>query len=506
MEEHKLAVSTVATRVRYFYGAKKPFRIYHGSTSSTRPSQHWKDNTVDVSSLSNVLGVDTQKKVALVEPNVPMDKFVDTTMRYGLVAPVIMEFPGITVGGGFAGSSGESGSFRYGLFERTVNWIEIVLGNGDTLNASSSENSDLFYGAASSFGTLGVTTLLEVQLIDAKPFVALTYHLVDGISSALQILNEAGADPYTNYLDGILFAKDKGVVCVGHMVDAPGRDHRVERFTRSTDPWFYIRAKKLLPTLKQGPFTDYVPLADYLFRYDRGAFWGGAYAFQYFVTPFNRITRWALDWFMHTRVMYHALHKSGISKQIVVQDMGVPYESADEFAHHIDSSIGCYPLWLCPVSQQGIHKTAPRGLWFQREAYDDQNSDTLLNFGIWCFGPKDRSEFVEMNRNLEHKVTDLKGLKCLYAHAYYTEDEFWSIYDKERYDKLRMKYHATHLPTVYDKVKVDTSAEEKAIQESWKAWLLAIFWSIWPLSGFYGVLHTLLRSNYLLRRGGMKSS
>ncbi|KAG6040080.1 hypothetical protein E4U41_001421 [Claviceps citrina] len=49
------------------------------------------------------------------------------------------------------------------------------------------------------------------------------------------------------------------------------------------------------------------PLVDYLFRYDRGAFWVGKYSFRYFLTPFNRTTRFLLDRFMHTRVMYRVL-------------------------------------------------------------------------------------------------------------------------------------------------------------------------------------------------------
>jgi len=59
-----------------------------------------------------------------------------------------------TVGGGFAGTAGEISFFRYGFFDRTINWIEMVLANGEIIKASSSEHSDIFYGAASSFGTL----------------------------------------------------------------------------------------------------------------------------------------------------------------------------------------------------------------------------------------------------------------------------------------------------------------------------------------------------------------
>lgn len=71
---------------------------------------------VDTSAMSHILKIDTDNMTALVEPNVPMDSLVEGTLQYGLIPPVVMEFPGITVGGGFAGISGESSSFRYIYF------------------------------------------------------------------------------------------------------------------------------------------------------------------------------------------------------------------------------------------------------------------------------------------------------------------------------------------------------------------------------------------------------
>lgn len=48
---------------------------------------------VDTSRLNHVVSVDVEKMTALVEPNVPMDRLVEETLKYGLVPPVVMEFP-----------------------------------------------------------------------------------------------------------------------------------------------------------------------------------------------------------------------------------------------------------------------------------------------------------------------------------------------------------------------------------------------------------------------------
>ena len=123
--------------------------------------------------------------------------------------------------------------------------------------------------------------------------------------------------------------------------------------------------------------------------------------------------------------------------------------------------------------------------------------DMLLNFGVWGPGPSNFKQFVEANRMLELKVKELNGRKWLYAHAYYTEEEFWNIYDHKRCDTLRAKYHATYLPSVYDKVKV-TNNVENAMAQWWAVWLLALVWSIWPLRGLYGIYQVIRGGDYLL--------
>jgi FAD/FMN-containing dehydrogenase len=92
MDSHDRAVKGIAAKIRKFHARQEPFRIYHGSTNSTRPSQYRRSSMVDTSGLLNVLKVDTGSKTALVEPNVPMDSLVEATLQHGLLPPVVMEF------------------------------------------------------------------------------------------------------------------------------------------------------------------------------------------------------------------------------------------------------------------------------------------------------------------------------------------------------------------------------------------------------------------------------
>ncbi|EGE81373.2 FAD binding domain-containing protein [Blastomyces dermatitidis ATCC 18188] len=545
MDEHNAAVAAISAQVRRFHSTRTPFRIYHGSTNTTRPTSFQRDRLVDTSSLNRVLRIDRLARTALVEPNVPMDALVAATLEAGLVPPVVMEFPGITVGGGFAGMGGESSSFRYGMFHETVRWVEVVKGDGAVVVASSSSSSsssaaaaaaaagvgsgsgkqhaedadaeDLFHGAAGTMGTLGITTLLELQLIDARAFVEVSYWPVSSVHDAVETVRAQAARPpgEVDYVDAILFSADRGVVVAGRLTDAiTAPDGRIQRFTRAHDPWFYLHAEEVVakspPPQPQPPSTttttaagpiiiETVPLTDYLFRYDRGAFWTGFYAFKYFRVPFTASMRWLLDGFMHTRVMYHALHRSGFAQRYIIQDLALPHgAAAEEFVEFVRREEGVGDRWVLHSASESSSSSA---------AAAPQSDEMQINVGLWCPGPSTTAAFVKVNRAIEQKVRALRGTKWLYAHTYYTEEEFWDIYDRQWYEGLREKYGATYLPDVYEKVRVKKQGQaagqgEGGLLGRLTGWV----WTIWPLAGVYGVMSTMVGGRgYLVegeRRGG----
>jgi len=492
MEEHNRGVAVIAASVKGFHDRGQPFRIYHGSTNSTRQLRYKRDGVVDVSSLVNVVNVDVFTQTALVEPNVPMDRLIEVTTKYGLLPPVVMEFPGITVGGGFSGQAFESSSFKYGGFDATIDMIEIVLGDGELTTASKTDKPDLLYGAAGSLGTLGVVTLLRICLVPARKYVQLTYQPVSDVHHALRTFESARKDSKLDYMEGVQFGIEEGVVMTGHLTDDANACTEIHRFNRASDQYFYIRAKEMMH--RKSATTVLVPLVDYLFRYDRGFFWTSEFAFYYFMLPFNRVTRWLLDDLLHTRRGYQALHKSGLGKRYVIQDLLIPWEESTEFVEYAQSIIPGYPLWLCPYRHDRDPCKVP--MTSTTPGSEKPRSEMLLDVGVWGQGPRDRSEFINVNRAIERKTHELGGLKVLYAEAFYTEDEFWDIYDRKRYEGIRTKYRAGSLPNIYAKCGPQLS---KAPQHSpYAQRLLDCVKEIWPLRGLWGVLHVLQGGDYIL--------
>lgn len=503
MEDHKARIKGLAARVEKFHKDGTPFRLYHGNTNSTRPSVRSLSSSLDLSHMNHVISIDEQNLTCLAEPNVPMDALVDAALEHGLIPPVVPEFPGITVGGSFAGTAGESSSFRHGFFDATVNWCDVILADGRTVRASKTENADLFDGMKGTFGTLGVGVLFEIKLLRATRYVKLSYQVVSGsITEAKELIRDACQEPAgeVDFVDGIMFSKQTGVVITGKLVDSNEDGLPITTFHKPWDQWHYLHARDIIDRKlsRQISFSgkpdslnvhqELVPLKSYLFRYDRGAFWTGRYAYSYFITPFNRVTRYVLDHFMHTRVMYHALHRSGMMEQFIIQDMALPWLNIEKFFDWVDEKFQIYPQWLCPLVGDGAGGGLnPHG---NKDGELNGEEGMMLNIGVWGPSP---AEPVATNRAIEAKLTELHGMKWLYAQTFYTEEEFWSIYDKKSYDELRLKYNAMTIPNVYDKV----GDSQKNRGEGLKG-----IWSIWPLAGIYGVLSCMKGGDYLRKAKG----
>lgn len=452
LKRHASIVKQISSRLKELVNARKRVLVYHGSTNSTRKMSFNKGEFVDTTDLNHVLYIDEKEMYALVEPNTPMDKLVEETLKHGLLPPVVMEFPGITAGGGVQGGAGESSSFRYGLFHDCCEECEIVLGNGMVVKTSPKDNPDLFWGSACSYGSLGIVTMLKLRLIPAKFWVRLTYYPVKTFREALHVIEKESVND--DFVDGIMFDKNQGVVMRGNFsakVDLP-----VRRFTRARDEWFYINAEKIA---RRGIVTEeLIPVRDYLFRYDRGAFWMGKYAFEMFKTPFNRITRFILDPLLKTRRMYEALHATNVSQMFLIQDLSLPKNNALKFLEFVDKKFEIYPLWICPLGSHEHAALAPNFI----------KTDFVVDIGVWG-RPKGHENLFNANRDLEKEVQKLHGRKVLYAHVYYPEEDFWRIYDKRWYDKLREKYHATNaFPDIYTKVHVSETYKVSINKGMWR--------------------------------------
>lgn len=451
---HIADLKSIQEQARFFYSQKRKVKIYHGSTNTTRAVEFEKENFIDASGLNKIILINTNEKFVLAEPNVSMDKLVEETLKHGLVPPVVPEFPGITIGGAVQGGAEESSSFKYGMVHDCCLNYEIVIGNGEAITASPQENADLFWGTAASYGSLGIITLIKLRLMPAKDFIQLAYFTVRSFAEAVSLVMQKSGEA-VSFIDAIMFSKNFGVVMIGSFVSKNRLS--TATFSKAYDEWFYLHAEKIAQKFET--YEELIPIRDYLFRYDKGAFWMGRYGFKIFKIPFTRLTRLILNGFCNTRTLYRLFHETNISQRYFIQDFNLPSKNILEFLEFVDKELQIYPLWICPLKPGREDKLSANYI----------KTDLVFNVGVWGGVKKDFSGFVKLNQDFEKKSTELGGRKMLYAHSYFPFDDFWKVYDLEWYNELRDKYHANDVfPTVYEKTLVLEKYKPSIFSGIWK--------------------------------------
>ncbi|MCX6793261.1 MAG: FAD-binding protein [Candidatus Falkowbacteria bacterium] len=441
--EHKNKTKRISSLIKKYSLATKQGQLnfYHKSTNSTRPNNK-QDQLIDISDLNEIIEINVKEKYVLVEPNVSMEKLVAATVKYNLIPPVVMEFPKITCGGAVNGASLESSSFKYGQLSDTCEEYEIILGNGKIIRASKKINSDLFYGISGSYGTLGFISLLKIKLLKAKKYVKLNYYPTGSFKETIELIKTKATENKNDYIDAIIYDKSHGVVMTGKNTDSENLP--IKSYSKISEPWFHRRVK--LITRRKQPQEELIPLADYCFRYDRGAYWMGEFAFPLLGVPDNKLTRFIFNDYAKTHKLFEALQTLNVSQNYFVQDIYLPFNKTLNSLKYNEQNEKIYPVWLCPIkATDKEQKLSPHYI----------KDKLLIDIGIYGQTNKYLLDPIKSNRKLEAFAKRNGGRKMLYAHAYYTENEFWSIYNKDWYNKLRIKYHAQNVfPDVWKKTHV----------------------------------------------------
>jgi FAD/FMN-containing dehydrogenase len=345
MDTHRFEVRQLSKRIHSFHEAKRPFRIYHSTSHTTRIPPPTR-NLVHTCALNNILDINTTNNFAMAEPNVTMEQLAKETLKHGLLPPVVAPLPGMTVGGCFAGTATSSASFKFGYFDRAVNWVEVVLPDGRITRASRSRNRDLLDGLVGSLGSLGVVTLFQVKLVPAARFVELGYLPVKSAEEVVEGVAKCVGEAENDFVEGVVFgekARVFGVVVTGRL--CAFKTGRLVRFSGAADPWFYQHV------LGAGETSVCVPMLDYLFRYDRGAFSLGRLCFN--KIPFNRQTRWLADYALRSGNLAKMAQDLHWAEHLVLQDVDVPVGSSLGLLTWLGENLEPYPIFLTPVRQWG---------------------------------------------------------------------------------------------------------------------------------------------------------
>ncbi|TDJ09522.1 MAG: FAD-binding oxidoreductase [Deltaproteobacteria bacterium] len=424
-------------------------RKWWQSISSRTTSYKKKENSIEVK-LFDILDVDFEKQTIRVEPLVNIGRLLKYLNPKGWSVPVVPELYDLTVSGLILGYGIEASSHKHGLFYDLATAIEVMTADGTVVRATpDNEHKDLYYSLPWSYGAMGFIVAVELKIIPIKSWVKVTYHpfkTLAAITDKFTALSTA-KNP-TDFVEGIMYDKDRGVIIEGQMVDAPSGT--INRQGLWFKPWFY----KYCETIRE-EHTEFVPLKHFYRRHNKSIFWEGE-----LIIPFGNhpIFRWLLGWLMPPKVAFLKLTQGEKIKQYyedmhVIQECLVPMTKLTKTIEFCDSNFDCYPVWLCPHK---VLNTTPQGTLSPEDKSGP--SQMFVDVGIW-YAPRavlrgEPFNVRQATKNFEQYLIENHGYQALYAVTELNREDYNKMFDRTLYDAVRKKYNAigTFMDS-YDKVK-----------------------------------------------------
>lgn len=406
-------------------------RLGKNTSNLFRDRKEGNEQKLDVRDFNTVIKVDVNSQWVEVEGMTPFSDLVHECLKYGVMPTVVPQLKSITIGGAATGCGIESSSFKYGLVHETVKEIEILLADGSVVQCTpENEYKDLFFGFPNSYGTLGYALKLKVQVVPVTPYVRMRHIR---FSDPEDYFREMAAicDSPVDFVDGTIFGPQEMYITVGSFVDeAP-----------YTSDYTY---KKIYYRSIREREQDYLTIGDYIWRWDTDWFWCSRNlcvqnpVIRRLVgkkrlnsVSYTKVMRWNSKWRLMTR-----LNKLlGRHSESVIQDVEMPINNAPEYFRFYNEHIKFMPVWVCPT------RAYKKDISFDLYRMDPEK--LYVNFGFWdvITTRKGMPEGYH-NRLIEKKIKELDGNKSLYSDAYYTKEEFWQIYNKPAYERLKKKYDA----------------------------------------------------------------
>jgi FAD/FMN-containing dehydrogenase len=416
-----------------------------GKADSKQP-----DNGVrylDVSAFRRVIHVDPETRTAVVGGMTTYEDLCDATLPYGLIPFVVPQLKTITLGGAVTGLGIESTSLRNGMPHESVIEMQILTGDGRVVTATEhNEYRDLFFGFPNSYGTLGYTLALTIELEQVKPYVRLRHFAFNDPKSCMDAIVEIAesgeyAGHKADFIDGTAFSTWEMYLTVGAYSDKA--------------PWIsdYTGQHIYYQSLRQSR-EDFLTIKDYVWRWDTDWFWCSR--------PFgvqNKAIRRLWPRRYRRSDVYRKLvafdrkygltdtfnaHRGRPAREAVIQDVEIPVVRGSDFLEFFERDVKMSPVWMCPLRLRGDR------VW---PLYPLQPGEVYVNFGFWGTVPLPTGKADGYyNRMIEEEVSALGGHKSLYSSAFYSEEEFRTRYNGVVYDKLKTEYDGGgRLLGLYDK-------------------------------------------------------
>ncbi|MDD5012414.1 MAG: FAD-binding oxidoreductase [Candidatus Nanoarchaeia archaeon] len=414
MPTHEEKVARIAGELKE-YKSTEPVSLKKKSVSHQVPkpqNKKYSDRKIDISDLNEIISINPEEKICIAEPGVTFIELVSAALKHNLVPMTVPEHKTITIGGAVAGCSIESMSYKYGGFHDSCIEYEVITAKGDVIICSPEKDNLLFQMLHGTFGTLGIISRLKFKLIPAEKFVKMTYEKYSNLEDYKNAIWKHFENKDVDFIDGIIHSPTEYVLSVGNFVSSAP-------YTSSYD-W-----TKIYFVSTKNRKEDYLKTVDYFFRYDKGL--TSAH-------PKSFIGRLLLGKFMSsTRTLQVAekFHQIIPDNKIPITiDLFIPFSRITKFMEWYQEDFNHFPLWCVPYRKMRDYE------WISSSFLNSTKDELFLDIAIYGMKKKDGKNYY---RILEEQLIKLGALKTLISNNFYSEEEFWTFWNKENYEEIKKR-------------------------------------------------------------------
>jgi FAD/FMN-containing dehydrogenase len=261
-----------------------------------------------------------------------------------------------------------------------------------------------------SFGTLGILSKIKFKLVPAQPYVHLKYEKYKSLADYLAAIERHAKHRDVDFIDGIIHSPTELILSCGRFTDhAP--------HTTSYDWWrvYYASTRRRA--------EDYLTTTDYFFRYDHGVTQ---------VHPRSLPARLLLGKVLGSTQLlwlagkFHRLLPK--EKPNVIVDVFLPISRVPAFLSWHAKELGHFPLWVVPYRRVRDYE------WIDKHFFDGVDDDMFIDLAIYGMKqPRGRNAYAM----IEKALREIGGIKTLISHNFYSEEEFWSTWNRDNYTRAK---------------------------------------------------------------------
>lgn len=125
------SIDEISGLVKKLYKERQPITVSAARTGLTGGGVSSEGVVISMERLDKIISIDIETKTAVLEPGVRLQNFHDGLKQYGLFYPSNPTEVWSTIGGNVANNASGAKTYKYGATREFVNYLEVVLPNGD---------------------------------------------------------------------------------------------------------------------------------------------------------------------------------------------------------------------------------------------------------------------------------------------------------------------------------------------------------------------------------------